>query len=432
MIRIKNILIFLLVVQFFSCKKETDENGPKVNFSSPFDNQNFMVYDNIPVKAYITDETSISSVAVTLVNDAHVPVHRSISVPVSSPSMSMDLSYPLDNVHLESGQYYLMVTASDGKNISHSYQPVTLTGVPRQLKKIFVATAISSASTNMYVIDSTFSGMILYSSFSGDYLGTSSSSYYQQVFLCGNYTGSFTSKLVADKSTVFNVSPLISSAPYFTAYYSEDKKVYLARFDEVIKGYNNSGNIIFNGTANPGYYVSKLGINNGFVIAAEKSKTSSSRLIVSFYSTGTPEQQVAINQDVVSFLEKDDHNVFVFGNDAGQGKIQLYDRLANSVWDPYPYALAPGTILSAVKIDEDTYLFGHSNGTIYKYQYTSSSLTTYLSGYTAIQLAYDELNNDVYIGEQNVLTAVDYPSKSVQHVISCPEPLLGFSLLYNK
>lgn len=426
------IFIFCLAVCLCSCKKDTDEKGPEVTFQAPLDNQSFNAFADVNVNATVSDETEITSVVVSLVDINHVSVHVSVSVPVTSPSMTVNISYPLNNIHLESGMYYLMITASDGKNESHTYQPITITAIPKALKKIFVATNTSAFQTNMYYIDSTFSVMNSYNSFSGDFLGISASSYYQQVFKCGNYNGNFTSIALPDNVVKFTVSPLVSSAPYFTAYYSEDKKVYTGRYDETVKGYNNAGNIIYSGTANSGYYIRKMIMNSGYLIAEEKNKTAAGKILVSFYTTGTPKEQVAISQDVVAFCEKDDHNVFVFGNDAGQAVIQLYDRLNNSLWNPYPYALAAGSILSAVKIDQDTYLLGHSNGTIYKYQYLSGSITTYLTGYTARQLKYDELNHDVYIAEANLITAVDYSSKTVVHSVSSAENILDFSFLYNR
>ncbi|MCW3104401.1 MAG: hypothetical protein JWO09_2841 [Bacteroidetes bacterium] len=429
---LKAALFFLMLAALFSCKKETDEAGPEVSFHTPFDNQSFMVYDNVPVSASISDESKITSVSVTLVDVNHIPVHTSVSTSVTSPSMTLSLSYPLDNIHLESGSYALLITASDGKNDSHTYQPILITAVPKALKKVFVATSTSAFQTSLYSIDSTFSSMSLYNSYSGDFIGTSASSYYQQVYLCGNYTGNFSGISLATNAIKFTVAPAVSASPYFTGYYSEDKKNYVARYDETVKGYNYTGNIVYNATANAGYFVRKMTMNNGYLVAEEKSKTSAGKLIVSFYSTGTPEQQVAISQDVVAFCEKDDHSVFVFGNDAGQAVIQLYDRMNNTVWNPYPYALPAGSILSALKIDADTYLFGHSNGTIYKYQYLSGSITTYLSGYTALQLKYDELNNDVYIAEANLLTAVDYPSKTVMHAVPSAENIYDFSFLYNR
>lgn len=434
----KNILqkIFLssLVFFFFSCKKEKDETGPNVKFQTPFDNQYFNVYDNIIVTGDISDETDITSISLSLVNSSYIPVNASKSISVtSSPVMSFNASYALNNIHLESGFYYLSIAASDGKNVSYTYQRINIAAVPKTLKKIFVATASSPYQTNLYYIDSTFSSLNFYETFSGDCTGISSSSYYQQAYICSYYQGAYTGINLKDNSVRFSMtSPAIISNPYFTAFYSEDKSNYVARFDETIKGYDYTGNVIYSATANNGYFARKLMMNGNFLIAEEKEKSSSARILVSFYSTGYPEQQKPINQDVVAFCEKDENNIFVFGNTAGQAVIQLYDRLNNNLSNPYPYSLAIGNILSVVKIDLNNYLIGHSNGTIYKYVYQTGSVTPYLTGYTAIQLKYDELNNRVYIAEANKLTSVNYSSKAVINTFISSENILDISLLYNR
>ena len=427
---LRNTLIFILSLQLFACKKEKDEDGPKITFITPLDYENYATYDIISFRADISDETRIATANITLVDENYVPVHTTLPFTVTSPAMTVNTTYALDNIHLTTGLYYLMITATDGDNDSRAYKPVHITGIPKTLKKIFLATA-NGASTNMSYIDSTFSGVIPYRTFTGDYLGTSVSSYYQEVFMCGNYNGSYTGVELQSGAVKFSVTPLISATPYFTAYYNEDKNNYAARYDGTIKGYDHLGNIMYTGNANSGYFVRKMIRNNNYMIAEEKSKTSLSRLLVTLYSTGNAMQQVAIAQDVAAFCRKDDDNVFAFGNNAGAGVIMLYDRVNNNLWSPYPYTLPAGTILSAVRIDADTYLIGHSNGTIYKYNYQTSSLTTYVSGYTAIQLKYDEIDNRVYIAESNLVTGIDYPSLTVVSTVPSAETILGMDLLYN-
>jgi hypothetical protein len=427
-------LICLLGILLLSCKKEKDENGPKVTFNTPLSDQNFQIFDTIPVSVTISDETKITAATLSLVDQNYISVGQAIAIPViSSPNMTSGTEYILSNIHLGSGSYYLFVSASDGNNVSKTYQRIRIAEVPKKIKKIFVSTAVSQYETHLFFIDSAFNSMDLYQTFSGDCLSISTSSYFQEAFVCGYYSGGYSGFNLTDQSIKFNIpSSGNIGAPYFTAYYSEDKKNYVARYDEPIKGYDYSGNIIYNATANPGYYARKLYMNGVNLIAEEKQKTSSGKILVSFYSTGIAEQQTAISQDVLTFCEKDDHSVFVFGNLSGQGVIQLYDRLDNNLWNPYPYSLASGSILSAVKIDMDTYLIGHSNGTIYKYQYQNSSVTPYLTGYTAIQLKYDEFNNDVYIAEVNQVTRIDYPSKTIVNSITSTENITDISLLYNR
>jgi hypothetical protein len=267
---------------------------------------------------------------------------------------------------------------------------------------------------------------------SGDLLASSANSYHQQVFVCGNYTGHYTGISVKNNSIKYNIAPSIGSTPFFTGYYADEQKTYVAQYNEIVRGYNHAGNLMYSANANPGYYIRKMIMNNKCLVAEEKAKTPVGNILVSFYETGSADRQVALAQDVVSFCEKDENNVFVFGNIGSQGVIQLFDRLNNNLWNPYPYALAPGTILCAIRIDFDTYLIAHSNGTIYKYQYTTGSLTTYLTGFTAKQLLFDSLNNDIYIVEPFLITVVDYSSKVTVHAVPSAESILDISLLYNR
>ena len=421
-----------LVLLSGACRKEVDEYGPTITMHTPVSEQTFNVYNNVHVTADITDETKIASVTVTLTDLSYTPVHVGIHVPVTSPSMSLSMNYTLDNIHLESGRYYLMITASDGTHDSRAYQPVNIIGVPKALKHVFVVTASGSSATNLSETDSAFTTLMPYHAFSGDYLGSSASSYDQQVFVCGSYTGAFTSYELQTNTQKFSVPPAISGNPYFTAYYGEDKRTYIGRYDGTIKGYNNHGDVTYTANATPGYYATAAVMNDNHLVAAEQSKTSPGKILVSYFTTGSAEQQASLSQDVVAMCNQDENNIFLFGNVAGQGVIQLYDRIHNNIWNPYNYSLNPGAILSAVQLDADTYLIGHSDGTIYKYQFMTSSVTAYLVGYTALQLQYDALNNRIYIAEQNRVTAVDVPSASVTGMVTSTENIKNISLLYNR
>lgn len=429
---LQKIFICVLGVLMFSCKKETDKVRPQITFHSPLENQFFNVYDQIEIKADITDETKITSATLSLVDANYLPVGISIPITVSSPAMTVNTSYKLNDIHFESGTYYLSLFVSDGTNDSRMYRKISIQGVPKVLKKIFVATSSSPYQTNLSFIDSSFSTLNFYHNFPGDCTGISSSSHFQEVFMCGYYNGSYSAISVADHSVKFNVaSSGTTGSPYFTAFYSEEKTNYVAKYDETIKGYDYAGNITYNALANSGYYARKLIMNGSYLIAEEKHKTSSGKILVSFFSTGTAEQQKAISQDVVTFFEKDESNVFVFGNEAGQGVIQIYDRLNNNLWSPY--GLMPsGSLLSAAKIDSNTFLIGLSNGIIYKYQYQNSNLIPYLNGYTAVKIKFDDVNKRIYIAESNRVVSVDYSSKTILNTINSSENILDISMLFNK
>lgn len=427
-------ITFLFAVLFsFSCRKaETDELGPVVLFNTPTENQAFNVYDNISINATVSDETAISFISVSLVNAQYIPVLNAVALPVSSPSLTINKQLYIDNIHITTGTYHLLVTASDGVNESRSYQKIHIVEVPRVLKSIFVISSSSTAATNYSTIDTAYTSVTPYHTFGGDYLASSASSFSQQIYRCGNYTGAFEAMDLEFNTTKFSVPAVASTSPYFTAFYNNEISCYVARYDGTILGYDNTGMVVYNSMSVPGYYVSAMSYCGNQMVAVQKDKLTPISKLITYYPTGIAEKECLINQDVVTFCEKDINNLFVFGNVNGQGVIQLFDKINNNLWNPYPYALPTGAISSAVKIDENTYLLSHANGTIYKYNYSTASVTAYLSGYTAVKLKFDALNNYLILAEANTIHAFNYATGSVVHSIPVSEPVLGVELLYNR
>jgi len=425
-------IAFLSVLIFFSCKKDADVKGPEIKFNTPIENQTFNVNTYVNVNATVTDETRISSVSVSLLDVNEHFAHITLPATVSSPNMTLNMNYILDNIHLETGFYYIKISASDGENSSQKFQKIYLIAVPKTLNTIYIVSNTGSTSTNLSTLDTNFSAIIPYHTFSGDYLASSVSSYYQQAYRCGNYTGSFTGHVLEFNNPKFAIAPITSSNPYFTGYYNDDQNTYVGRYDGNIKGYNYAGGIFYSANALSGYYSQHMCFNDGYLIAEEKEIFTSAKKLVTYFPTGSVEKNCSLTQDVVAFCEMDATDVFVFGNVGGQATIQLFDRTNNNLWSPYPFSLATGSLLSALKVDSDTYLLGHSNGTIYKYQYSLSSVTTFLTGYAAVQLKYDDVQNKLYVVEVNKVTTFNMTTLGMVHTINSAETILDLHLLYNR
>lgn len=435
---IQKFSIYFLAISLLlaGCKKDSDDFGPKITINAPFENQGFSVYDDIYITGNATDETKVMKINISLVDANYNAVHKTIPVilsSTSSQSLAFNAYYLLDNIHLESGLYFLKISASDGKNDSKTYRQLFITAVPKAVQQVFITSYATTSQTNLYTINGSFSGLTLFHSFSGDYSGSSVSGYYQQATMCGRSTGALTSVKISNNSINYNVPAVISSNPYFTGFYADDQKTYIARYDGYIRCYDHSGNVINGAMSNTGYCAQQMCLNDNFIVAEEREKITGAKILVTFFENGSPQQQCSLAQDVIAFCEKDDFNIFIFGNNSsGQGVLQLFDRINNFIWNPYPSALPVGAILSAVKIDNDTYLIGHSNGTIYKYQFASSSITPYLTGYTAVKLKYDFINNEVYVAEDFRITSFDYSSAVLNNSVISAEAITDINLLYNR
>lgn len=423
----------LLIMIVFSCKKDKDESSPSIIFHSPAENQSYNVFDIATVNATVIDDNKIVSINVNLLDNQHNNAHAAVSVNVSSsPSFTFNIAYYLDNIHLETGIYFLQITAFDGENTSRKIQQIFITEAPKVLKSVYVTSMLNSSATSISIIDTTTNMLNVYRTFSGDYLAAASNSYFQYYYKCGNINGAFNGVDLTYDLLKFTINPTVTSMPFFTGFYSTQKTNYVALRSGYIRGYDYLGNIVYGANAISGNYAEQLITNSNYLIAEEKDLTTGIGTLATYYPSGSLQQQMSLNQDVLAFCEKDYANVFVFGNSAGQGVIQLFDRTNNFLWNPYPSPLATGSILSVVQISSTDYLIAHSNGTIYKYQYQITSLLPYLSGYTAVQLKYDDVNNHLYIVEDGKITVVNYNTLAVEKTLLSSEHIKSVDLLYNK
>lgn len=427
------VLYAILCVIVFSCKKEKDDTGPRIVFNSPVENQSYNVFDYVIVNATVTDDKTIASVNINLLDYQHNAVHSTMAVNVSSsPSFTFNVAYYLDNIHLETGAYFLQITASDGKNDSRKVQPIFITEAPKVLKSTFVVTKPNSTTTVINKLDTVANNLIPYRTFSGDYLSSAANSYYQYYYNCGSVNGAFAGVDLTYDLVKFTINPVVTGQPYFTGFYPVQKTNYVALKTGYIRGYDYNGNIVYGANAVSGNYAKQMISNTNYLISEQNDLTTGAGILVTYYPTGAIQQQVALNQNVIAMYEKDYANVFVFGNSVGQGLFQLFDRENNYLWNPYPSPLATGTILSVAQISSTVYLIAHSNGTIYKYQYQTTSVTPYLAGYTALQLKYDDVNNHVYIVEDTKITVVNYSSLSVVKTILSSDSIKSVDLLFNR
>lgn len=418
----------------FSCKKDEDTQPPVITITSPVENQPFSVLTTISVAATVTDNTMLKTVTVQLLDQQDNFAMESYAVPAAAASVPVNLIYYLNNIHLETGYYHLRITASDGTNTSRAYVTVFLNAVPKVISKLLVTTTPVSTQTSVFELDTNYTGLSAFHVFSGDHLAGSASSYYQQFVNCGEYSGAFSSIHTDDHSIAFTNPAVLSVSPYFTGYLGTEQTCFVAYYNGNVRGFGLDGSIVYNATSNAGYFVRHFCFNDNHLLAEEKQQSGgSANLLVSFYTSGIAYQQTPLAQDVVQFCEMDPTHVVVFGNTAGQATIQLFDRTANNLWNPYPYALPPGKILSAVQLDSNTYLLGHSNGSIYLYNYTFASVTVFLSGYTAKQMIVDPVHNELIVVGTHQITSFSLSGPSLHRNINLPaDSVARIDVLYNR
>lgn len=425
------LFIFLFVLGFYSCKKETTADYPTVTISSPYNQQTFNVFDNITIQAHISEGQTLTSIQVYVANSTNTPVLPTVTVPVTSNTMDINLSYAINDIHLNGGAYYVVVAASNGTNQTTAFRQITITAVPEKRTAIYAITR-NSSGLNAWKIDSVFHSSASIT-VAGDYSSSSVSSYYQQLYIAGYDSGSASAYSLPLGTLAWSIAGIISPTPYFTNVYSYNNTEYISYYSGSIKNFDYHGNLLQTYTTLYDYYPQQTLIWNGYLIADEGYVGSSieAELTTFYQSSGTLYQFTNLPGPLVSMFGFDNSHIMVFGNaNTGSPYAEQYNIAGNIFYTPMTFPSA--RLLSVAQIDTNNYLLGFDNSTIYHYSYNPANLLPFINGINASCLRYDNLNNEVLVSSGNKVLDYNYSSGSLMNSTTLADSVMNIMILYNK
>lgn len=420
-----------IALLLISCKKDDQApTPPEINILLPVENTVYDVFDTVLVKFEVSDNDRLTNVTVSLLDANNMPALPGITVTPGSASATITMNYVLSDIHLASGYYFIKVYANDGSTGTYRTRKIYITEAPLTLKAAYIVSMPNASTRALYKIDS-LQNIVSCGTWPGDLLKMDISSWYGDLYLGGYYYGQTQAVELDDNTPLWNLNATVSSNPYFTDLAVSGKTLYVAHYDGRIKGYNYTGQVNYNAAAAPNWTVRKIARHDTYMIADIREMTSAQRKLVVFNgSTGAGLQETYMNQDVVGFFTKDNNDVFCFGNDAGQGKMEIYQLSTNGFWTPYP--VPAGTISSVAQVDAGTYLVAHSNGNIYKYTYSNNSFLIHVPGVSASKVCFDPVSQLIYTIEGSQVKRYNYLTGALVNTVTHSAPIYDLVLLYNK
>lgn len=402
----KIFFLLLLSLVIYSCKKEKDEVKPVIVLDSPADKESFKVFDEIPISGTVEDDIHIEFVRISLLDENQKTAASGIAINPTGKKLNFTRGIALNDVNMESGLYYLAVTASDGINEHKLFRYVYISEASQKRKGIFVITS-DGLTTRAELIDST--GLVnSYTSFYGDYSGSAISAYYQTLSVAGSKTGDMTCINLSDKSVKWKIPTTHQSYPTFTNIEYIDRWNHLSYYEEgTMKAYFDNGSVRTNFKAINGFYSKKLINMDTHLISYQESFTGEMKKLVTYNkSTGLFYHDLSVAFEVVDFCQLTGMNVLAFGNQENAGVLKIYNSNANN--ERETIALPAGKITCAAKLNENEYMFSNENG-LYIYYYMSNSTSLFKSG-NFTHFVYDDLNDEVIAVTNNQILLYNYNS----------------------
>jgi hypothetical protein len=424
-------LVIITLALFPGCKKDqSDGSPPRIEITNPYDSQSYTAGDTIYADFSVSDNSAVSSISFGLVDANMAVALNAVQVTPAGNNGTYHLVYPIYDLHLASAVYYVKVTASDGYNSISRYQKINLSAIPKVRKGYYYVTRPLANLVKIWALDTNLVSSAYYS-LNGDLVSTGLSSYTQDLFTCGMYTGNMSAVSLLNPALKWSIPVVNNSIPYFEGVYNSGVNTYVSFYSGQIKGYDQNGSQRFNAAATNNYFPMHIFRHGGYIAAEAKDVSSSAKKIILFYvSSGQGYQECVMTQDVAAFFTYDTDNIFVMGNNGNQGVVQLYQVSTNGFWSPI--TLAPGKLLSAVQVDANTYLIAHSNGTIYKYTYSNSSIVPFITGVVAAHMSYDDVNQEVLVSEAGQLKLYNYANAGLINSTTASDSVCGLHVLFNR
>jgi len=396
--------LFLVLFCTFSACREKDSIAPNVEIFEPQEGTVFFVFDTVFVSITAVDETDLISVSARLVNESFIPIAVSSNVSINISTNAGGAELIIDDKLTETGDYYVLITASDGTNEQREFRKIKIIGLPKERRAVYFSSTNGDGTDAITRVDSLFQNSTLWIQADQDIRKICVNSLNDRLTFIGylstgiqNYNIDFPSLSWSDD--VF----LAAQTERYVDLICSENDVFAAIYDREIRGYNLSGGLIMN--QQTGSYRPETIFTHGNYLLVEMELVGNDDHFIFVYQRQTRVllRQLDIPMDVVSICQLQNDEVLLFGNDGGDAKVLHYDIGDNAYWQPRQ--LPEGKLMNAVSMEGPRFAIAHENG-LYAYTYSPNFLNLIRPGVVYQQLCFDVDRGTILGASENKLDEV--------------------------
>ncbi|MEI6576290.1 MAG: hypothetical protein WCO63_08950 [Bacteroidota bacterium] len=428
----KYFLIVVLLWSFTGCKKEIEIASPVVTYQYPAENTVFEVLDTIRVNADVTAAEEIGSFEVCLTNENLDPVLPSVShlLLTGKSTLHIDLLYPIDDIRLESGNYFVLISVKTAHSSKNKYQKIILHEYPRVLQGVLLIQKanVNTTRLSLFTPDLIMKPLFL---FPIDYGYSEIKSYDRTFYLGGKHVGDFYAFDLDSLVTRFNYCGYSGVNPaWVQGIGAEEGGVRLSTADGLLTTYELSGKMKSSiKQVYPLYPTVSFVYNNYLLVNVLTLSGPESYLKSYYYPWGGSYQTKQLNFTILKMFSPRAGEVLMFGNTSGQAVLNVYYPETQTLWAPLNNV--PGKIIDVCQADSKNYLIATTTG-VYWYQYQTQTLTLFASVTGTVGLCFEDLSKRLLIATSQDLKICSFPESQLVTTITLTDSLEAISLLYNK
>ena len=423
--KLLTIVSLLILMSISSCEKK-DDIAPLIDFQNPKAGV-YTVSDTINVKALITDNEQISSVRIRLINEGNQQVVSPYSYQPNSKTFHLDAQFIIDNLYLESGDYFLVIEADDGYNTSKAYQSIRVGALARTLDDVLIVETEAQQSS----VYSILHNKKLLKSFDTELEDFIYNPYSQQyLFLSKN--GILKAYDKTHFQQVWEVTGLKDPIHTYQGRLNyHDKLIYVNNYLGAIVAYNEKGNIVKQAnTIDTEGQISDYFFGEDKIMAFKAPYVSGKDKIEELnQSTGASVWTYQIDFSPKKLLFSEDDLCLVFGNKYNCAKACSLSTLYNVV---HPFGdFGTRTLGDAFRYSNYFYILS-LNRQIVEYDLSNGGERILVDTQSNVKFYYDDLYQKLYYVDSDAIFYLQYPSASSQLFYQNNHSIKQVIFVYNK
>lgn len=409
---------------------DKDAEPPTVEITVPVEYASFKVLDTLEVYYSATDDREIVSVTVKLVNTDLIPVAAQVQQTVGKPTHSGFAALPVTDRQLESGNYYVMVTATDGVNERSAFRLIRLEALPLARRAVYVSDSRANGQGGLNRIDSLFSSITPLLLPGQDIGRVWVNSANDRITISGSRSSGMMQYGLSNLSMTWGASiPSQSNALAFHDMTGQGNDVFVSLFVRELRAYSNNGALILSRQYDYDRPHTLFADANHLFVELREVGGGQRRLQVLRRMNFSEKWIVSLPLHVVAICPRNASEVFIFGNDAGQGRVLLYDTGNNGYWEPRQ--LPEGPVLHAVQGDGQNWFIAHSTG-LYHYTYNPNYLNLIRPGAVYQRLRFDRADGLLLGARGNTLDVLTVNAGNLVATLAHTDSITDFHIHYTK
>lgn len=428
-----SVLIFLLLLILFvstaSCRKEESVPAePVVTLLSPYSRQQYSIFDTIYIHLKVAHTAQIRKISLGVTDQNEKPVLSSVHYDINDANYELKTFIIIDNRYINETLNFLNVKVEDQENIYNYWYEITIHPLGKELNNLLLVTG-SGNNNSLYKLDFQGNATKLLD-WQSEYLGGYYDSRNRNFYTSGSLIDGLMAYSLTDSIISWEVNTVPgNSLPHFTCFTAATGKVSAAIFEGYIESYNAEGMKIFKSNELSNGYFKKILHYRNFIASVFKNYSGQvNRLLLFNYPAGNIYDSIDLQGEIVDIIPAENMEMFLVLNDEGFIKLWSYNFNQKSLM--FKEVITSGEAQSVTGNFDNMFISVGSS--VMWYKPASSSNIEYLEFASISTLAFDSLNNTLYVAQQDSLFQYQLPATNPLYRNRLQSTIKDIEFIYNK